>query len=79
MSLNDELQSEVKHSKDLTHVWIANWYETLDDDDKNDWDTWVSCPTTHSSAMYRVLKRRGYPFSEATFRRWVRDYCHDAI
>jgi hypothetical protein len=72
VSLADELADETrKPSPGLVDEWLARWYPTLNDADRQAWDDAVDNPRQQAAGMYRVARRHGFAGSECIFRRWV--------
>lgn len=74
MSLLDELQAESEAIPPSQRSQIDIFVDTLTGKDRADFDAWLAAPKD-TSAMYRVLKRRGLPVAGSTFRNWVKDQC----
>jgi hypothetical protein len=70
MSLSDELEAEASFVPLSQRSQIDLFMETLPEADRADIDAWIaSCKSV--PALYRVLKRRGLPVADSTFRNWV--------
>lgn len=73
MSLADELESEKQVlRRSPIDEWLAEWFATLDAEDKAAWTTWVNDQRQSPAAMFRVLQKRGYPYSDSGFEKWAR-------
>jgi hypothetical protein len=72
MSLHDELNQNTRAPL-AGDTWINEWYATLDKADQRSWDAWLYDDTKHASVMFRVIRSKGYPRTESTFRSWVRE------
>lgn len=74
MALADDFAEELATSKPTpVEAWIANWYETLDDDDRAWFDAYLADPHKQSAPLWRVCKKHGFPYTENPFREWVND------
>jgi hypothetical protein len=71
MSLEDELTSLLPPS---TTQWISEWYAKLSTADRKTWDSWLADSTKPSTVMFRVIRAKGYPGGETTFRHWVHEH-----
>lgn len=72
MSLSDELKAET--AKQVRRSQVDEFLDTLPAEDRAEFDEWLKSPKD-SCAMYRVLRRRGLPVAEPTFRTWVLKQC----
>lgn len=76
MSLFDELEAEESTSGYAgRESQIVAFLDTLEPSDRAKFDAWMVRESKNTSAMYRVLKRRGIPVALSTFRNWVADAC----
>lgn len=71
MSLADELANEAATEYLHRRSQIETFLDTLGAEDRADFDEWLQNPK-NSSAMWRVLRRRGLPVALPTFTAWVR-------
>lgn len=71
MALFEELNDERSNKPSPTQAWVTQWYKTLDPVDQQAFDDYVADPTKEAAPLWRVCKRRGYPFTENPFREWV--------
>jgi hypothetical protein len=70
VSLSDELQAECRVS-DTTETWFEKWRETLSPADRAVIDEWIADDRKPGSAIYRVLRSKGYAGAPSTFRGWL--------
>jgi hypothetical protein len=73
VSLSDELKAEVISRKPKSQIEV--FLDSLNKKDRDDFDAWLAGGAKDARAMYRVLKRRGLPVADATFRNWVLAQC----
>lgn len=69
--LSDDLFDEQAGKPSPTAAWVEKWYKTLDPDDQAAFDDYLDDHTKEAATLFRVCKKRGYPFSENPFREWV--------
>jgi hypothetical protein len=74
MSLSDELEAEASITPLSQRSQIDVFIETLTDRERADVEAWIESGN-NKRALYRVLKRRGLPVAESTFRNWATATC----
>jgi hypothetical protein len=72
MSLADELKAEHEASTVFTTAtWMAQWRGTLNEEDREAVDVWIADSSKPTVALYKVVKKHGYPRAIKTFREWL--------
>jgi hypothetical protein len=72
VSLSDELHTEVTTAQAIRfRSQIDVFLDALGKSDRSEFEEWLADGAPDRRAMYRVLKRRGLPVADSTFRNWV--------
>lgn len=71
MSLSDELEAEVVSRAPRSQIEV--FFDALSKKDRAEFAEWIAAGKS-ARAAYRVLKRRGLPVAESTFRNWISDH-----
>lgn len=74
MSLSDELETEASTVPLSQQSQVPLFLNSLSKQDRADVEEWIEA-RKNCRALYRVLKRRGLPVAESTFRNWVTNRC----
>lgn len=71
MSLSDDLEAEVVSRTPRSQIEV--FFDSMGEKDRAEFDAWIAAGKS-ARAAYRVLKRRGLPVAESTFRNWVSEH-----
>lgn len=72
-TLAEELSDEVPNQpQSPIDAWVEEWHTTLNAADKATWCDWLNDRSQSSTMMFRILRRKGFPYSDSGFDKWVR-------